>query len=95
MHATTATGGVKRKRIVLKPDFADTIAKAGFSMTDFATAAGLERTTLYGLMNPAIQPERKGGMLRTTAWKIANTYAGAVGISPEEAYATLLTEELR
>lgn len=95
MRATTVTGGAMRKRIVLRPDFADTIAKAGLNMTEFAAAANVERTTLYALMNPSIHPERKGGMQRTTAWKIANAYAGHVGVSPEEAYAALLAEELR
>ncbi|NTW01902.1 MAG: hypothetical protein HGA19_11535 [Oscillochloris sp.] len=95
MQATPATGGVMRKRIVLKPEFADTIAKAGFSITEFATAAGLERTTLHALINPSQHPQRKGGMLRTTAWKIANTYAGRAGVSAEDAYMALLVEELR
>jgi hypothetical protein len=84
-----------RKRIVLKPEFAETIAKAGFSITEFAATAGLERTTLHALINPAQHPQRKGGMMRTTAWKIATTYANRAGLSPEDAYATLLAEELR
>ena len=84
-----------RKRIVLKPDFADTIARAGFNITDFAVAAGVERTTIHALINPALHPERKGGMQRTTAWKIAGAYAERANISPEDAYAMLLTEEER
>jgi len=84
-----------RKRVVLKPDFADTIAKAGFNITEFALAAGLERTTLHALINPALHPERKGGMQRTTAWKIAGAYAERTHISPEDAYAKLLMEDER
>ncbi len=84
-----------RKRIVLKPNFADTIAKTGISMAEFAITAGVERTTLYALMNPAIHPERKGGMQRTTAWKIAAAYATCTGVSAEDAYAVLFAEEMR
>lgn len=86
---------MERKRIVLKPDFADTIARAGFNISEFASAAGLERTTLYALLNPARYPERKGGMQRTTAWKIAGAYAARQQISIDEAFAILLQEEVR
>lgn len=82
-----------RKRIMLRANFADTIAKAGFSITEFAAAAGLERTTIHHLLNPSVHPERKGGMQRTTAWKIAHAYAARVQIRAEDAYAALLTEE--
>jgi predicted DNA-binding transcriptional regulator AlpA len=95
MHAMTVTRGAMRKRIVLRPNFADTIARTGLTMTEFAATAGVERTTLYALMNPSQHPNRKGGMIRATAWKIANAYAGAAGVSPDEAYAALLAEELR
>jgi hypothetical protein len=95
MQVTPATGGAMRKRIVLKPEFAETIAKAGFSITEFATAAGLERTTLHALINPSQHPQRKGGMMRTTAWKIAAAYANRAGLSAEDAYSKLLAEELR
>ncbi|NTU84331.1 MAG: hypothetical protein HGA45_34045 [Chloroflexales bacterium] len=95
MQATPASGSVMRKRIVLKPEFAEIIAKAGFSITEFAAAAGVERTTLHALINPSQHPQRKGGMMRTTAWKIANAYAGRAGVSAEDAYAKLLAEELR
>ncbi len=93
MHTTT--GGVTRKRIVLRPDFANTIAKSGLNISEFAALAGLERTTLYVLMNPSLHPDRKGGMLRTTAWKIAAAYADRTGVSADDAFALLLAEELR
>jgi hypothetical protein len=84
-----------RKRVVRTPDFADTIAKAGGDSTEFALAAGLERTTIHALINPAPHPERKGSMQRTTAWKIAGAYAERTHISPEDAYAELRMEDER
>lgn len=81
-----------RKRLLLQPTFADQIARAGLSMKAFAAAAGVERTTLYLLLNPTRSAQRKGGMQRTTAWKIAHAYAHHVGITPEAAYAALIIE---
>ena len=81
------------KRIHVRSDFADTIARAGFTMTGFAERAGVNRATLYALINPAQHPRRRGGMLRATAWKLAKAYAAATGLEEEQAYAKLLDEE--
>jgi hypothetical protein len=81
------------KRIRVRSDFADTIARAGLTMTDFAASAGVNRATLYALINPAQQPRRRGGMLRATAWKLAKAYARATGLEEEAAFAKLLVEE--
>ena len=81
------------KRIRVKSDFADTIARAGLTMTGFAEHAGVNRATLYALINPAQHPKRRGGMLRATAWKLAKAYAQAAGIEEEAAFERLLVEE--
>ncbi|MFL5803546.1 MAG: hypothetical protein ACJ8CR_17605 [Roseiflexaceae bacterium] len=81
------------KRIRVRSDFADAIARACLSMTDFAETAGVNRTTLYALINPAQHPGRRGGMQRATAWKLAKAYAGVTGVDEQEAFDRLLVEE--
>ena len=81
------------KRIRVKSDFAHTIAQAGLTLTDFAAAARVNRSTLHALINPAQHPDRRGGMLRTTAWKLAQAYAKITGLSDQQAFERLLVEE--
>jgi hypothetical protein len=81
------------KRIRVRANFADAVARAGLSMTNFAEAAGVNRTTLYALINPAQHPGRRGGMQRATAWKLAKAYAVAAGVDEQEAFDRLLFEE--
>lgn len=80
-------------RRVLRPEFADTIAREGISISEFAKVAGVERGTIYALLNPSQHPNRKGGMLRMTAWKLAKAYAKVKGISDDDAYVALIAEE--
>jgi hypothetical protein len=82
-----------RTMIRLKPDFPTTIAKTGIAMRQFVADAGVAEGTVYALLNPSQHPERKGGMQRATAWKLANAYARRANISPEAAYAALIVEE--
>lgn len=90
MHAGTAPP--MKTRIQLAPTFADTLARHGIGMNEFADLAAVSRQTLYALQNPSTHPWRRGGMHRTTAWKIANTFASKAGISPDEAWSRLLVE---
>lgn len=82
---------MKRRR--LKTDFLDTVARTGTSITDFANLAGVERGTIYALINPEQHPHRKGGMHRATAWKLARTYATLAKVDDDTAYARLIVEE--
>jgi hypothetical protein len=84
-----------RKFIRLAPTFTDTIAQAEISLAAFAREAAVSETTIFHLINPASHPERRGGMRRETAWKLANAFARRKQISPQEAYNTLIVEELR
>lgn len=86
-------GEESMKRIRVREGFVDTIARVGLTMTGFAEHAGVNRATLYALINPAQHPKRRGGMLRATAWKLSRAYAVAAGIDEETAFARLLVEE--
>lgn len=79
--------------IKVAPDFEHTIARAGFSKMSLAEAAGVGTATIYGIVDPAQQPKRRGGVRATTAWKIARAFAEATGITEEEAFQRLFIEE--
>lgn len=81
------------KRLRLKPGFLDTVARTGTSVTDFASIAGVERGTIYALINPDQHPHRKGGMQRATAWKLAKAYVKVAGVDEDTAFARLIVEE--
>ncbi|NTV65412.1 MAG: hypothetical protein HGA65_18020 [Oscillochloris sp.] len=85
----------KRKFIRLAPTFTDTIAQAEISLAEFAREATVSESTIFHLINPASHPERKGGMRRETAWKLANALSRRTKLTPQEAYNALIVEELR
>lgn len=77
----------------IHPDAPDLIARAGLTMKAFAERAGIAESTLHALLNPEQHPNRtRGGMHRTTAWKIARAYAGVTGRPEDEAYGTIIVE---
>lgn len=80
------------KRVRLQPNFADIIARYGIGMNEMAELARLGRATIYALQNPDTHPHRRGGMHRTTAWKIANAFAEKTGVAPETAWSMLMVE---
>lgn len=84
-----------RKFIRLAPSFIDTIAQAEISLAEFAREADVSESTIHHLINPASHPERKGGMRRETAWKMANALARRTQLTPQEAYRALIVEEER
>jgi hypothetical protein len=84
-----------RKIIRLAPTFTDTIAQAEISLSAFAREAAVSETTIFHLINPSSHPERKGGMRRETAWKLANALSRRTKLTPQEAYNALIIEELR
>jgi hypothetical protein len=84
-----------RKFICLAPTFTDTIAQAEISLAEFAREADVAESTIHHLVNPASHPERKGGMRRETAWKLANALSRRTQLTPQEAYHKLIVEELR
>ena len=67
----------------LKENIAELIARAGLGVGEFAELAGIDRSIFYRTGRPLRQK---------TAWRIANAYAGKVGITPEQAYARLINE---
>ena len=81
-----------RKRIKLAPTFSDTVAQAEMSIAALAREASISEATIHQLMNPAQHPERKGGMYKQTAWKIANAFARLTQRTPHEAYQQLIIE---
>jgi hypothetical protein len=86
---------IMKKVYKLRADAPDLIARAGLSIKGFAERAGIAAGTFHALINPAQQPARtRGGMHRTTAWKIAHAYAQASGASEDAAYAAMIVEEL-
>jgi hypothetical protein len=78
---------------MLAPDFADTIARDEIAIIDLARAAEVAESTIYHLIKPNSHPDRRGGMRRTTAWKLANAFARLTNREPHEAYARLIVEE--
>jgi DNA-binding XRE family transcriptional regulator len=76
----------------IHPDIAGLLARQGASIADFAERAGVARQTIFALLNPAQHPERRGGMHRTTAWKLARAYAQLTGLSEDAAYAAIIVE---
>ncbi|MCU0490016.1 MAG: hypothetical protein MUD01_00305 [Chloroflexaceae bacterium] len=85
----------QRTMIRLNPEFPDLVAQVGFSIAEFAETADVAKATIYALLNPGQHPERRGGMQRKTAWKLAHTYAARAGMAPKDAYAVLIFEETR
>ncbi len=82
-----------RKIYKIHPAAPDYIARAGLTLKAFAERASIAESTLHALLNPEQHPNRtRGGMHRTTAWKIARTYASAAGVTDEQAYAFLIIE---
>jgi len=74
-----------RKVYKIHPDAPALIVRAGLTKKGFAERAGITETTLHALLNPEQHPNRsRGGMQRTTAWKIVRRYAGATGLSEDE-----------
>ena len=83
-----------KKVYKLRANAPDLIARAGLSIKDFAERAGIAAGTFHALINPSQQSLRtRGGMHRTTAWKIAHAYAQATGASEDAAYAAMIVEE--
>jgi hypothetical protein len=81
-----------RRQISLSPTFRDTVARAELSLSALARAAGVAESTIFHLLNPASHPERRGGMRRDTAWKLANAFARLTGQNPDAAYRALIAE---
>lgn len=80
------------KRIRLRENFANVIARHEIGMNEIADLAGINRATVYALQNPATHPHRVGGMHRTTAWKIVNAFSQKTGIDPDTAWGMLMVE---
>lgn len=81
-----------KKRIMLSENFEDVIARYEIGSNEMARLADISLGTLYGLKNPDTQPNRIGGMHRTTAWKLVNAFAEHTGIHPDAAWDMLLVE---
>ena len=79
----------------LNPQFENLLAQRGLSVRRFAMTYGLSTQTMASLMRPDWQPSQRtrGGMRTVTAWKIANAYAKATGMTPKEAYAEVIIED--
>lgn len=85
---------MSKKVYKLRADAPDLIARVGLSMKDFAAQAGIAAGTLHALINPAQQRLRtRGGMHRTTAWKIAHAYAAAAKLDADAGYRAIIIEE--
>jgi hypothetical protein len=83
-------------KVILKlsPDLPDLLARHGVGITEFAERSEVSRATVFALLNPAQHPERRrGGMHRTTAWRLAQAYGQVVGVDSEVAYRAIIREE--
>jgi hypothetical protein len=82
-----------RKRLKLAPNFADILARSELGIAEVAREADVSTATIFHLLNPNSHPERKGGMQRKTAWKLANAFARLTRREPQTAYEMLIIEE--
>jgi predicted transcriptional regulator len=60
------------------------VERTGLSLSEFAQRADIDRSILYRIGRPV-----RGA----TAWKIANAYATAAGVTPDDAYKLLIVED--
>jgi hypothetical protein len=86
---------MRRPRTMIKiaPGFEDQIAHAGFSKAGLASESGVSVETIHAIINPSIHPDRRGGMRRDTAWKLARAVAAATDRSDKDVFAELFVEE--
>lgn len=70
----------------------DLIARAGLAPKDIIERAPISRAGYFAWLNPAIQPNRRGGIRLEKAWAIAKVYAAAAGVSEEDAFRALFVE---
>jgi hypothetical protein len=84
-----------RRLLRLKPGFDTVLARRGYSVRGFARFSGVPHQTLFALLHPEHQARYRslGGMHLRTAWRIAQAYATVAGMSDDEAYAELISEE--
>lgn len=84
-----------RRLIRLKPGFDDALARAGYAVRAFARFAEIPHQTLFALIHPEYQSKTRslGGMQKKTAWRLAQAYARATGLTDEQAYTAILDEE--
>jgi hypothetical protein len=83
----------RTRRLRLADNATTTIAKAGLSLSQWSQLAGVSYATIKALRTPGQQPNRKGGMQETTAWKLSRAYAQTVGIDEDEAFEKLIVVE--
>jgi len=79
-------------RIKARDDFGSAIARAGFTRSEVARAAGVSTRTLDSLARPAGYG-REGYAREVTAWKIARGFATLTQQPPEAAFSRLFVEE--
>ncbi len=82
-----------RRRLRLSENATTMIAKAGLSLAQWSQLAGVSYATIKALRTPGNQPNRKGGMQETTAWKLSRAYAQVVGIDEDAAFEKLIVVE--
>lgn len=80
------------KKLRLQPDLPIILGRYDIGINAFADKAGIAHSTIYGLLNPTMQPGRQGTMHPRTAWKIVNTFAKETGKTPEEAWEMIIIE---
>lgn len=81
-----------RKRLKLAPTFTSTLGRADLSVAALAREAQIDASTIHHLLNPAVHPERKGGMFPKTAWRIAKAFARLTESDETDAYNQLIVE---
>lgn len=79
-------------RIAPSPNFEREIARTGINKAELARRAAIAESTLHAIINPSIQPIRKGSVRSSTAWRLARVVAEAAGMTVDEAYAKLFIE---
>lgn len=78
-------------RIKARPNFASTVARAGKTRAQLATASDVSVRTIDSLANPGAAG-RSGFAREITAWKIAKGFAALTSQMDDEAFKVLFEE---
>lgn len=79
-------------RVRITAHFVDLLASADLSYAELARRSGVGESTIRAAVKPHHHRDRRGGIWRRTAWKVARTYAQATSTSEEQAFRLLFED---
>jgi LEM-3-like GIY-YIG domain len=79
----------RRRTYRLHPNFREMLIRAGYTLCSFCAEYDLSLAVIRAALHRA---KHKGGLRRTTAWKIARAYAKLTAQSEEAAYQAIIID---